>query len=581
MMDTSEMEDIFEIIKNEYDENDDEFLEDSLDLDGSSDLKNDFGLSSPYSSTNSSSLSQSDSDEMNDYLEGAWKQMEMEVEAELIRKKMKSEETDEMYSHVVADSDTKTPATIEGGQYGSDSSVNFTSNDSNEDNTEESKDFKNKWISDALLPLGSGFMVKSSSYRNAKTFIKTPDGHVFDSRRKLLQEMMTNGIYPQYYGHMYQGLLQDGWTINDSLPEGWLYKYNKSGSDNFLDQSFNLFKTRRKAREKILETHGNFSAVLKRFDDQTVKREQSAANTLSLNYSQQQHVDNNEAATLPKGFRFDNSTQMIICPGGNHYNSRVDAFQQMCSQQSSEEIKTDMFDKLIFEGFQAHELLALGWIYKQDDDYQVSFLDYNGTFLNSLSEAQQYFQEIFSIEEYQSFETFLSTFSGVEEIKTEEDSAVDLGQTVPEGWRVSEAGLTGPEGEQFSSRLEALVTILENEEREEEAGVMRHCLYYEGWCDDQYLPYMWKYKLDLETGSPMIFLTRECQVLRSQEEALAFVRVHSPPFTEEDVQRIEYVSGQHHPGKEEVAENKQSASSSQQAYYCEDKRYCQDLSQNP
>ena len=490
-----------------------------------------------------------------------------------------------MYSQVVADSDKKTPATKEEGKYGSDSAVNLTSNDTNEDNTEESGDLKktvrNQWISDALLPLDSGFMIKRSSSRNAKTFIKTPDGHVFDSRRKLLQEMMINGSYPQYYGHMYQGLLQDGWAINDSLPEGWLYKYNKSGSDNFLDQSFNLFKTRRSAREKILETHGNFSAALKRFDDQTVKREPTAAsssdemsNTLSLDYPQQQHVDNNEAVTLPKGFRFDNSTQMIICPGGNHYNSRVEAFQQMCfSQQNSEEIKTDMFDKLIFEGFQAHELLAPGWIYKQDDNYQVSFLDYNGTLLNSLSEAQQYFQEIFSIEEYQRFETFLSTFSGVEEIQTEEHSAVDPGQTVPEGWRVTEAGLTGPEGEQFSSRLEALVTILEAEEREEEAGAMRHCLYYEGWRDDQYLPYMWKYKLGPETESPMMFLTMECQVLRSPEEALTFVRVHSPPFTEEDVQRIEYVSGQHHPGKEEVIENKQSASSSQQAYYCEDKRY--------
>ena len=139
---------------------------------------------------------------------------------------------------------------------------------------------------------------------------------------------------------------------------------------------------------------------------------------------------------------------------------------------------------------------------------------------------------------------------------------------------MTEAGLMGPEGEQFSSRLEALIILMEAEDREEEAEIMRQCLYYEGWCDDQYLPYMWKYKLmDPETssGSPMMmFLTRECQVLRSPEEAVTFIRAHSPPFTEEDVQRIEYVSGGQ---QEEAIESKQSASSSsQQANYCEDKR---------
>merc|ERR1740129_1981476 len=104
---------------------------------------------------------------MNEYLEGAWKQMEMEVEAELEREKVKSEENDEMYSQVG-----------EEGKYGSDSAVNLTSNDTNEDNTEESgglkKTVRNQWISDALLPLDSGFMIKRSSSRNAKTFIKTP-----------------------------------------------------------------------------------------------------------------------------------------------------------------------------------------------------------------------------------------------------------------------------------------------------------------------------------------------------------------------------------------------------------------------
>lgn len=584
MVDTSEMEDIFEDIENEYDENDNEFFDDSLDFDSSSDLSNDSGL--PDSSTNTSGLLKNGQEDMDEYLEKAWKQMEMDVEAELRRKEEISGE-----NIMVADSKNKIPENLEKTQSFVQTEVfkealtfnetprpernetcetdsgqlTFSNIDENLEKTEKVDDLLGIWVPDAMLPADSGFMIKKCASKKAKTYIKTPDGQVFDSRRKVLQEMLKNGIYPQLYGYMYQGLLQDGWTINQSLPEGWLYKYNKIGSDSFLDQSFNLYATRRKAREKIEEMYGNFSAALKRFDEQRFKREKTV---VSSPPREMQH--NNGTESLPKGFKRDPSTQIIICPSGNHYNSRVEAFQQMCRQQQSDDLRREMFDKLIFEGFQAHELLAPGWIYKQDN-YQLSFLDYNGIYLHSLSEAQQHFKEIFSLEEYTNFETFLSTIFG--EVKTEEDPA----NTVPEGWSVTEEGVTGPGGKHFSSRLVALITLLETGEREQEAEIMRQCLYYEGWSDDQYLPYMWKYKLDPETGV-MMFLTREGGVLGSPGEAVTFIRAHSPPFTPEDVQRIDYVSSRHLPGQEiehvtvEALEERENVSQPQRPDYSEDNR---------
>ena len=216
MIDTSEMEDIFDDIENEYDENDDEFFDDNIDLDSCSDTSNDSGL--PGSPTTTSILCKSDQDDMDEYLETSWKQMEMEVEAALSRKKERIEEKSE---------------DIEKTEKG------YLADD----------DF-GKWIPDAMLPPDSGFMIKKCASKMAKTYIKTPDGIVFDSRRKVLQEMMTNATFPQYYGYMYQGLLQEGWTVNECLPDGWLYKYNKMGSDSFLDYSFNLYTTRKKARER-------------------------------------------------------------------------------------------------------------------------------------------------------------------------------------------------------------------------------------------------------------------------------------------------------------------------------------------
>ena len=573
MMDTSEMEDIFDDIENEYDENDDEFFDDNLDLDSCSDTLNDSGL--PGSPTTTSILCKSDQDDIDEYLETSWKQMEMEVEAELSRKKEKPEVNTKLDPVVLAESSTGTSENII-----SDETTNEKSEDVEKTEKGIADDVFGKWVPDAMLPPDSGFMIKKCASKMAKTYIKTPDGIVFDSRRKVLQEMMTNATYPQYYGYMYQGLLQDGWTVNKCLPDGWLYKYDKNGSDSFLDYSFNLYTTRKKAREKIEDLFGNFSAALKRFDE--LKREKIAVSSsheiqdnISLTEPPPQHEDNNEAESLPEGFRLDPSTKTIISPGGNHYNSRVEAFQQMCSQQQSDELRTQMFDKLIFEGFQAHELLAPGWIYRQDEN-QISFLDFHGTLLNSLSEAKQYFQEIFSTEEYKNFEKFLSTIFRA--VPTEEDFT-DPGQTVPEGWSLMEAGVMGPEGQQFRSRLEALVMILGTGEREEEAEVMRHCLYYEGWCDDQYLPYMWKYKLDPETGT-MMFLTREGGVLGSPGEAVTFIRAHSPPFTPEDVERIEFVSSQQHSGQEVehgasaslVEAKEERRNTSQRHHYSEDKR---------
>ena len=60
---------------------------------------------------------------------------------------------------------------------------------------------------------------------------------------------------------------------------------------------------------------------------------------------------------------------------------------------------------------------------------------------------------------------------------------------VPEGWRVTEQGVMGPGGEEFRSRQEALVSLLEAGGREEEVDVMRQCLHHEDWCDDPYLPF--------------------------------------------------------------------------------------------
>ena len=299
IMDTPELE---EVIENEYGENDDEldeFFDD--DLEDLSDILIDDSL--PESSSNVSECLKSDQEEMDEYLEDAWRQMEIEVEAELKRKE--------------------------------------------EMKTEEESDQK---------------LTKSSLNKKEGAQIKMSNAEKQDSLVNLKE-------------------INEELTLNEASGPAIIK----------TDASVDSEETEKKTENQKVSSTKCPPSISSDITETT------------------QNTQSSEIESLPKGYKVDSSTNTIVSPGGQHYNSRVEAFQQMCNQPGPG-LRAEMFDTLVFEGFQAHPLLAPGWIFRQEND-QLCFLDFNGTLLHSLEVAQSYFQEFCSEEEYENFEKFILIIS--------------------------------------------------------------------------------------------------------------------------------------------------------------------------
>eukprot|EP00092_Neocalanus_flemingeri_P037514 GFUD01040848.1.p1 GENE.GFUD01040848.1~~GFUD01040848.1.p1 ORF type:complete len:1678 (+),score=428.68 GFUD01040848.1:552-5036(+) len=205
-----------------------------------------------------------------------------------------------------------------------------------------------------------------------------------------------------------------------------------------------------------------------------------------------------------------------------------------------------MFDKLAFEGFQANELLPFGWIY-QKSERELKFLNREGRLLPSFRHAFEYLRSSrnSSADELKRFQMFQSLMGSNNVEKPVVWNEVD--QTVPIGWKTRAVGngntnqkvFMSPNGHELKSRRLALKHMIEVGNSQEAVEEMRRFLYYEGWMDDQSLPYLWKMK---KNGSNLWFLSREGDLLESPNVAVGYIQKNPYNYNHEDVQRIEYIS---------------------------------------
>ena len=180
-MDNEELADICATIEEEYDENDDEFTDDITNED-LPDTSKDSGVSSLSTGSFEENLEDLDS-----YLETAWRDVENEVNAQIcLSQKVKnnsdispskSETTNsEIQKHLIesTDNDSKTtykPSDIQIENILEKQSKNIENISTSE--TNNSKDEINVWVPDSFLHASSGWMIKK--YANRKTFV-SPDG---------------------------------------------------------------------------------------------------------------------------------------------------------------------------------------------------------------------------------------------------------------------------------------------------------------------------------------------------------------------------------------------------------------------
>ena len=77
------------------------------------------------------------------------------------------------------------------------------------------------------------------------------------------------------------------------------------------------------------------------------------------------------------------------------------------------EERAAMFDKLVYEGYQADPRLPCGWIYRVSEA-QLSFLNTSGALLATTAEAVAWFRQNLTSEEFANISSFVIEMTGQE-----------------------------------------------------------------------------------------------------------------------------------------------------------------------
>ena len=118
-----------------------------------------------------------------------------------------------------------------------------------------------------------------------------------------------------------------------------------------------------------------------------------------------------------------------------------------------------------------------------------------------------------------------------------------MGDTsLPENWlitRISDSSflISSPKGEQFSSRIEAIVSLIRKQESPDDIFKLWSSLHLEGWvCDDDNLPSGWrrKYQEELKTYN---YLSPLMDVLKTPGSLVKHMEL-SPDYSADDIVKV-------------------------------------------
>ena len=398
-MDADELQDICDDIENDYDENDDEMYEDDISFLSDNDMNdsNDSGFAVNESSTDNSvgDLAHDDED-VDAFLENTWREVQMEVEAEMsaseaqnktndgastedvstnmtvveaiennssdaksgnmmneVEENMEAQEVSGVMLSSQADyKDDDLHGTWGENQFSNTVPGNFNSSVNVEESKREPTSF-GSWIPDSYLPPDSGWLLKRCS--SNKTFITSPDGKLFDSRRNVLKHMKHENYFPQHFAAMFEGLRQEqGWMKDDRLPRDWLYKpkSQKQHGFEYLDADFNLVVNTSRARTQIVEKYDqnvvssfdNFILFLKKSPRRVegpitnnIRKELIGEMKNYKNKKTTERVHKEQLIdeeSVPSGFTIDMTSDEIVSVTGRRFSCRREAYQVMCSEDA-------------------------------------------------------------------------------------------------------------------------------------------------------------------------------------------------------------------------------------------------------
>ena len=184
----------------------------------------------------------------------------------------------------------------------------------------------------------------------------------------------------------------------------------------------------------------------------------------------------------------------------------------------------------------------------------VSLMDHEGERMDGFESATKMMesnQSIYNQEDIEALKTFYEIQAG--QLRLLRYSWNEDDKSVPEGWKSrcagSKAFFLSPSGQQFTSRLAILLSILQEGGEEEEVDeVMKLVVEYEGWHRSKYLPDNWIFKViwsfgakDKEAGMNLRILSDEGHIMSSYSTAKAYIE-NSQRYNQEDLNNVDMLA---------------------------------------
>lgn len=222
------------------------------------------------------------------------------------------------------------------------------------------------WKTDLSLPTGWKTSIIKTGLTHKPEMLRylAPDNKVCLSKANMMSHMKTNGsIYSQEdFDKVSELLKQDGWTVNENLPEGWMFKRLRKDRC-YLTPDGKVLRSFKLATEYM--TANNYASVIV----------QKARKTLSSLFWGLEHSETSsviDESTLPSRWKIKTSSvagSIIVNENGKQFNTRMDAISFLIKENYPPSDIFKLWNTLHMEGWKDDsDNLPTGWKRKVSDD---------------------------------------------------------------------------------------------------------------------------------------------------------------------------------------------------------------------
>ena len=226
-----------------------------------------------------------------------------------------------------------------------------------------------EWIEDKNCP--NGWFTRQGG-RQEKCFKDTKSGKVFNSRMEAVRSLMRAGRMEEAE-QMKEGLEDDGWQTNQTLPEGWMLK-KQMDENGKLKRTFYLT-----SNMEMASSVGGIIALISKKPDQY-------SESVVASFKARNGMNWQEDEALPKGWTYASverahasGTQRnlltLMAPTGKFFCSTSRAlkncFEMGAPQEEMEGLKKFLVTR---EGWFVSQFLPPGWFSKKRKGHSFRFL---------------------------------------------------------------------------------------------------------------------------------------------------------------------------------------------------------------